>query len=927
MVSLARRERNALRSIFGNDFTDDIIFRTARSIDASCYRLIPQAVVRPRHPGHIIELLKHPDLTRLPLTFRGAGTSLSGQAIGEGVLVEVGFGTFRDFNVLRQGAEIASGPGVIGGHLNMALSRYQRRIGPDPASIGSAMLGGILANNASGMCCGIQDNSYRTMKSLVFILADGLRLDSGDPFSEQVLREARPDLFDGLLEMRQDIMAKPHLCDRIKQKFSIKNTSGYAMNAFLDFDQPVDIAAHLMIGSEGTLGFIERAVMRTVEDPPFKSTSLLALEHIEIAAELAAKLGNMGASAVELLDATSLEAARRIGTLPISFGEIHENGAALLIEFQCQDTTQLQTFESALVDITKDLVFVIPPTSEPALRRQIWRMRKSLYPAVGGQRPVGNTMLIEDLCVKPEEMPDLIQCLRPLFSAYGLTDYVIFGHAKDGNLHFITHANLNEEAGVQSYADFMERVVELVVSRFDGSLKAEHGTGRNMAPFLEREWHSEIYSMMRRVKTLFDPESRLNPDVMINSDPLGHLKHLKKIKAVSEEIDACMDCGFCESVCPSRDFTVTPRQRIALVRHGGLTNSDKFNFAVDQSCAADGQCARACPISIDTGSMVKELRQEKHGRFSQRLALWMANHIGLLSSFARKGLGLANGLGRLTAGRWVLEKASRLTPYRLTANQRLPLPARPVLATQPTQSNKKPLIYFPTCVHAMLGDLSGEPAKMSVPEAVCDVLRTLDYQPMIPPDVAKLCCGTPFFSKGFSVAGDVALDQVRERLREVTLNGEIPIVVDVAPCTQTLKEKLGEPFQVLDLVEVLARHRERLPKWRESGIVLHPTCSMQAIKTDKLLRTLFEDMGADVQVPIHTGCCGFAGDRGLLVPELTAHATYSQTEEVKNMLSKNPKLLCVSSCKTCEWAMSQTSGLVYQSYIHSIQRHLNGVTV
>ena len=163
----------------------------------------------------------------------------------------------------------------------------------------------------------------------------------------------------------------------------------------------------------------------------------------------------------------------------------------------------------------------------------------------------------------------------------------------------------------------MEGLIELVIDRYDGSLKAEHGTGVNMAPFVEREWGPKATELMRRVKRLADPDGVLAPGVLINDDPGVHLKNLKTTPAIEEEVTTCVECGFCEPVCPSRHLTTTPRQRIVLRREMARQAPgspvleallDEYEYDALETCAADGTCMLACPLGIDTGKFVKSLR-------------------------------------------------------------------------------------------------------------------------------------------------------------------------------------------------------------------------------------------------------------------------------------------------------------------------------
>ncbi|MDX1389470.1 MAG: FAD-binding oxidoreductase, partial [Acidobacteriota bacterium] len=275
------------------------IDRLAFANDASVYRLVPKAVVRPRTIDEIRRLFRLSREHRLPLVFRAAGSSLSGQAITDGILLDISR-DWKKIEVLDGGRRVRVQPGVIGGMVNRHLVRHGTKIGPDPASINTCMMGGILANNSSGMCCGVVDNAYHTLESITFVLADGTVVDSSRSDADDRLRAGSPALTKGLLEIAERIRTDDALIERIRSKYRRKNTTGYSINAFTDFSRPVDILSHLMIGSEGTLGFIAEAVLRTIPDDPVKYTGLLFFEDVPRACAAIAPLKDSGARALEL---------------------------------------------------------------------------------------------------------------------------------------------------------------------------------------------------------------------------------------------------------------------------------------------------------------------------------------------------------------------------------------------------------------------------------------------------------------------------------------------------------------------------------------------------------------------------------------------------------------------------------------------------
>ena len=539
------------------------IDRVAYASDASVYRRVPAAVVLPRDVEEIRSLLRLGRRLRIPLTFRAAGTSLSGQAVSDGILVVVATPDWRGIELLDGGSRVRVEPGAIGGDVNRQLAPYGVKLGPDPASIDACTIGGILANNSSGMCCGVEQNAYRTLESISFVLADGRQFDTGRPAAREAFVREAPELAHGLVELKRRVEGNAVLRERIRRKYAMKNTMGYSLNALCDFSDPLDILAHLLIGSEGTLAFIAGAVLRTIPDPPLKSCGLLLFADVPRACGAIAALRESGARTLELMDRASLRSVEDQPGVPPGLRDLPETAAALLVEYQCGGEQELGGRERALHALLPSLSLLDEPqlTREPDARARLWRVRKGIIPTVGAMRPRGTSCIIEDVVFPVERLAQGVGELQRLIADHGYDDVAVFGHAKDGNLHFVLTQAFDGAAEIERYDRFMQQLARLVAVRHGGALKAEHGTGRNMAPFVETEWGPEAYAVMRALKHLVDPDGLLNPGVLLDDAPRAHVEQLKSLPAIEPEVDACIECGFCERMCPSRDLTLTPRQR------------------------------------------------------------------------------------------------------------------------------------------------------------------------------------------------------------------------------------------------------------------------------------------------------------------------------------------------------------------------------
>jgi len=914
----------------------------AFAADASFYRLIPKAVVLAKGTEEIQALFRFSHQTRIPLTFRAAGTSLSGQAITDGILVEVAR-YWRGAKVEDSGKKVCVQPGIIGGHVNQMLRPYSVKMGPDPASINACMMGGILANNSSGMCCGVAQNAYHTLDSLTFILPSGTLVDTAAPDAEEMFRSREPGLAQGILDLKAEIDANTVLRDRIRAKYRMKNTTGYSLNAFVDFDRPLDIFQHLLIGSEGTLAFLAEAVLNTVPDLPVKYTGLLLFPDLYAACAAIVPLRDAGAKALELMDRASLRSVENEQGIPPSIKNLSRSAAGLLAEFQSANLSERAAIEQQARDGVQGLRLVEPArfTFDPAEQAQFWKIRQGLYPAVGAVRKSGTTVIIEDVAFPVERLADATIDLTKLFTKHGYDNGIIFGHAKDGNLHFIITQSFNDQAAIDTYARFLDDVVHLVIDRYDGALKAEHGTGRNMAPFVEKEWGAEAYRIMKRLKDLADPENLLNPGVIINPDSKSHLRDLKPTPSIEAEVDKCIECGFCEVKCPSRDLTATPRQRIVLrremarLRNGGAHAEmlealiADFPYTALDTCAVDGLCATACPVGIDTGQLTKRLRRLRHSTTAHEIARTVAANFAATERSLRFALRLGHGIQSIFGAR-AMPAITRLM-RSITGNgipnwtPDVPRPAKPLPSTERAGAQA---VYFPSCISRVMGAILGEPQEVSVVEAILTVATRAGIPLFIPEDVAGTCCGVPFSSKGYDQGHDLAANTAVERLWRWSEEGRLPIVVDTSPCTYglltcraALKSENQEKLDSLRILDGVAfAHDYLLPKLtvrhQADSVALHPVCSVIKMNLTPKLEGVGRACSRNVIVPAAAGCCGFAGDRGFLLPELTDSATRLEAAELESAKLDG----YFSSSRTCEIGMTRATRHVYRSLIFLLEQ-------
>jgi D-lactate dehydrogenase len=907
--------------------------------DASTYRLIPKAVVMAHDPGDVAKAFSHAWRAGLPVTLRAGGTSLNGQAQGDGILVDVRQ-HMRSIDVADGAERVRVGCGTVLGHVNRVLAEHGRKLGPDPASTDIACVGGVVANNSGGMRCGVVRDSYSTVSSLTFVLGSGTTIDTAADRAEQRFAEAEPELAAGLAAIRDEIRADDELSERIRKKFEIKNTTGYRLCAFLDADTPLEIFRRLLIGSEGTLAFIADATFETVAVPRLTSCSWLHFADIPSAVGLVPDLVAAGASAVELMVAPALiVASHNMHGTPEDWRELPPESAALLVEFPGEDSATLDAHEQRFAELIEGHELIRDPdfSREPETIEMYWRVREGLHGLVGQMRAPEAALIVEDVCVPPARIAEAAEDIRALLGEHGFLTGVA-GHASAGNLHFMLTPDFSQEEDRRRYDDFMGKLVDLVLDKYDGSLKAEHGTGINMAPYVEREWGAKATALMWRVKELADPDGVLAPGVVLNRDPEAHLRNLRTNPEIEDTGGAnrCVECGFCEPVCPSRWLTTTPRQRIVLRREMARQPAgspllsalvEQYEYDGIETCAADGTCALACPLGIDTGRLIKDFRKRESSPRAERSAAWAARHWARVEAAARAGLRAGGGVGRpLMRGANALARTAVSDELIPAWPDNMPHPAPADLPA--TDRDDAAAVYMPACVNRIFGRARGDGDGPSLPEALVAVSQRAGLPLWIPPDVAGNCCAVPWSSKGYAAGHAAMVEGTLDSMWRWSDGGELPIVTDASSCALGLGQEMaevleggaGERHAKLEIHDSISwAHDRLLPELeverRLGAVAVHPTCSVRHLGLSPKLGAIASEIADEVTIPPSATCCGMAGDRGLLHPELPRAATADAAAELDGR--SFDAHLC--SNRTCEIGLQQGTGRAYESFVFALE--------
>ncbi|WP_350432852.1 FAD-binding and (Fe-S)-binding domain-containing protein [Shewanella sp. H8] len=921
---------DTLTSQLGADaVSNDPVRRFAWSTDASYFRIVPKIVVHADTPEQVKITLNIAKANSVPVTFRAAGTSLSGQAIGEGILLILGHDGFRNIDISEDKLSITLGAAVIGSDANLALKPFNKKIGPDPATLASAKIAGMVANNASGMCCGTAQNSYQTIKSAKLIFADGTELDTGCPHSKAAFSQSQPMLLAALSDLAQLTQNNPTLAARIRKKFSIKNTTGYSINALVDFSDPFDLINHLIVGSEGTLAFVNEVTYHTVEEAKYKASAMAVFFNMEDAASAIPPIIGDSVAAAELLDWASIKSVTGKAGMPLWLSNLPEGSAILLIECRANDAETLTKYTEDVIEKIAHIKTERPTefSNDPAVYGQYWAMRSGLFPIIGGARPKGTSVIIEDVAFEVQHLAAAAADLTALFHKHGYPEGVIYGHALAGNFHFIITPTFASQDDINRFHGFMQDVAEMVINKYDGSMKAEHGTGRAVAPFVEMEWGSDAYTLMKQIKQVFDPSGLLNPGVILNDDTLVHVKNIKPCPVVDDFVDNCIECGFCEKTCPTSALNFSPRQRIAVLREierleqsgdqqaaAKMRASSKYD--VIDTCAACQLCTIACPVDNSMGELTRKLRTPYITTTEQKVLDFQAKHYGAVNQVISTGFDILNIVHKITgdgitnsimkAGRLISKEVPYWNPD-FAKGGKVTKPSAPKEG-QPT------VLYFPACGGRTFGPTPKDPDNRTLPEVVITLLERAGYNVIIPENTRSLCCGQMWESKGDFKNANAKRDELIETLSRLSENGKVPVVVDALSCTY--RTLTGNPkVKVLDLVEFM--HDELLPSMtitKKANITLHQGCSARKMKLEPKLQAIADACTHNVVLPEGINCCGYSGEKGLYKPEINASAL----RNIKKLIPLETKEGYYAN-RTCEVGLTHHSGISYRHLAYLLE--------
>ncbi len=927
----------------------DIYNRVAFSTDASIYRIVPQCVVEPKHATDIVAVVRYAAENNIPVAPRGAGSGIAGESLTSGIVIDVRRNMNKILQTAPDGTWVRVQPGVVLETLNDHLAQWGRKIGPDPSSGNRAVLGGVVANNATGAHSLQYGYIAGYVQSIHAVLADGNRVE--------FVNGTRPADYDKAAELAQacvDLLSGKQSVIEKAQPATRRNRCGYNIQNIIH-DDGVDLAT-LMAGSEGTLAVFTDITLRTVPLPNVKGLVQFEFASFEAMAQAVPVIVDCGANACELMDKTLIEMARR--AFP-KYCEVLPAGCAatLLVEHSAEGMDELK---AKMADTIKAVGDIAPNSAEfmsAADQALLWKSRKDAVPLLNRQKgPNHPIAFIEDVSVDYHRLGEYVAGLETIAEKYDF-QMAFYGHAGDGELHIRPYMDLSCDAEVSRMRHMAQEVFELAWS-LGGSISGEHGDGLLRAAFIEGQYGSDYYQLLKGVKRIFDPAGILNPGKIINDDPdvMGKNLRATTLAAAADfqtdlcfepdefrfEVEQCNGCGVClantdsSRMCPVfrglGEELASSRAKANLLAAWMAGEKSGVTFDPAQLkqrlslCVNCKMCEVECPAGVDVSKLIIEARAKlaaQSGFTAAELTLSYNRYLSMLSSaFAP----LSNWVMSLPITRWFLQKLIGLDRHR-----RFPIfqrgsfirKGRAYLAqNSPVHTPREKVVYFV--------DSFANWNDHELGFAVLKVLRTLDVDVVIP---KQRPVPLPAFVYGNlkTARRDMAYNIARlaphvrrgckvvcsEPSAALCLRDEMRLICDSADA-RLISENTVE---LMDYIKHLLDTSEQQPGPDKSeqafdlhkSLGYHAPCHLKSLRSAGTSIEVLSRFGLPV-TDINGGCCGLAGTAGM------QKKNHQLTEAIGGRLSGKIAACHIDAVVTeCAACKMQIEHLTRKQVIHPIK--------
>ena len=888
--------RRELEAQLEGEVRFDEISRALYSTDASVYQIQPVGVVVPKHRQDILRTLEICRRHHVPITMRGGGTSQAGQAIGEGIQIDISKHYNRILEVNDADWWVRVEPGIVLDELNAQLAPLGVRFAPDITTASRATLGGMMANNSSGA------RSVLYGKTIDHVLEQTVALSDGSiAHFREIPRDRVPsgetleaDCYRMVLGLAQQHAGE---IDRRYPKI-LRRVAGYNLDEFTDSTKPVNLTK-MMVGSEGTLGIILEAKLRLVPLPKAKAVMVIAFSDLLEALAATPVILHHGPSAVEVMDKSILDYTRQNAALDrIRNAFIDGDPAATLcVEFYADRKDDLPPRLKALEEDlrSRKLGYSYRAETDLAAQAKIWSLREaSLGLSMAMKSDAKSISFVEDTAVAPEKLRDYIERFLDLLHRHGTTAG-IYAHASVGLLHVRPVINMKTEHGIQKFAAIAQEVASLALE-FGGTISGEHGDGLVRSPFLAQMFGPVLYEAFRQIKRTFDPFGLFNPGKIV--DPPAITSNLRfgagyqtpkpttwfdyeAYGGMGGAVEMCSGVGACRkklagTMCPSymatRDEAHSTRGRANVLRlamAGRLDESglgDEGTYQVLDLCLECRACKAECPVGVDMARFKSEFLADYWSRYGTPLRASALGNVDRISVWGSRFAPLANWLNGATLIRWLNEQVldidhrrtlpayKRQTFERWLARNRGALWSRPLACRQVTLFNDT----FTNHYDPQIGI------------AALEVLEHAGCQVNV---VKPGCCGRPLISQGLLKQAREHASKVVAGLFPIASRGE-KILFCEPSCLSAVKEdapsllrgdeqrKAQTVASACALFDEYAAALDLPLQARPGRILLHGHCHQKSMGMLPATIALLARIPSASVVDLDAGCCGMAGSFG-----------------------------------------------------------------
>lgn len=927
-----------LSKIVDGDVFTDVLHRAAFSTDASIYQIVPQYVIAPCDASDAAAVIGFAAENNIPVVARGAGSGVAGESLGTGIILDMTRYMNRIIGIENNGEYVICEPGVVFDEVNDYLAKYGRKIGPDPSSGNRAVIGGCVANNATGAHSLEYGYIADHVESIEAILADGTLVNLENNFdpkkggNEQLVHLAEKCL--AVLSGKNEIINKA--LPRTK-----RNHSGYNI-AGLCHDGKVDLA-RLMAGSESTLAVFTKIKLKTVPLPKVKVLLQLEFDSLEKMAKAVPLIVSTGASACELMDKTLI--AMALDAMPQYRDILPADAEVVLLVEHTGDTSdvvreKIEKTDSLIGENAcgRNIFF------DAQQQKRLWKSRKDAVPLLsrnkGRKQPVP---FIEDASVENVKLAEYIVGLKRISEKYNFP-MSFYGHAGDGELHVRPYLDLGDAADVEKMLAIANDVFELVWS-LGGSISGEHADGLVRAAFIKRQYGNEFYELLRAIKNIFDPDNLLNPGKIINTDAdimtknlrAGHKLLAERLKTnllfdeneYEYELEKCSGCGVCLSrandlrMCPVfralGEELSSSRAKANVLRFWATGQLDRKDFASEEFrkflslCVNCKACSIQCPSGVDISKLIIAAREKYASRRGLTLTQKLLSRNRLLSIFGTKFSPLSNFVMNLAVVKWLLEIFTGLDHRR-----KIPHFERGSFVKEARKylADAGPIIK-PTDKVAYFVDTYANYNDHELGFAVLNVLRYNNIHVIIP---KQLPVPLPSIVYGDVKPAKKELAYNVSHLADAVRNG-YKIICSEPSAALCLKNELRHfinsddaklisenTFELMSyLLDLYKKGKLKSPAKPVTGDFLyHNPCHLLAISNGKAATTELLSKLCNVKIiDLNAGCCGLAGTFGMQKKNYPLSEKIS--EKLTAALKESPVKNVLTECTVCKMQIEHIS--------------------